>query len=216
VSAAHTGTIVKICGLTQPEDAVAALAAGADWLGFVVAAGGPRQIGAERMAAIVDALPGVVGVAVVASVGPDEALALARRAHAARLQVHRADPAAWPADFPLPCSFVTGVDGEGGLHGPLAPPPHLVQLDTAHATLTGGTGRSFPWARARGIVDGRPFVLAGGLGGDNVAAAIAAAAPFGVDASSRLERAPGIKDHDQMRRFVAAVRECDARIRASA
>ncbi len=210
-------TIVKVCGLTRAEDAAWALACGADWLGFIVAAGGPREIGAEGMAAIVDALPaGATGVAVLAGVNPDQALALGRSAKAARLQLHHCDPAAWPADFPLPCAFVTGVDAEGRTHGALAPEPHLAQLDTALGARTGGTGRTFPWARARALCGDRPFVLAGGLGPDNVAEAIAVAAPFGVDASSRLERAPGIKDQDQVRRFVAAVRECDARDREPA
>ncbi len=204
-------TLVKVCGLTRAGDAAGAIAAGADWLGFIVNAGGPRQVGADGMAAIMAALPGATGVAVLAAVGPEEALAIGRRAGATRLQLHRCDPAAWPADFPLPCAFVAGVDADGHVHAPVAPEPHLVHLDTAHPTLDGGTGRTFPWDRAREIVGGRPFLLAGGLGPDNVAAAIAAAAPMGVDASSRLESVPGIKDMELVRRFVAAVRECDER-----
>jgi len=204
-------TIVKVCGLTRLEDAAWAMECGADWLGFIVAAGGPREIGAERMAGILAALPGAVGVAVIADAGPERALELARASGAARLQLHRADPAAWPADFPVPCAFVTGIDPSGAARGPLAPPPHLIQLDTAHERFMGGTGRTFPWERARQLCGDRPFVLAGGLDGDNVAAAIAATAPFGVDAASRLESAPGVKDRDKVRRFVAAVRECDER-----
>jgi phosphoribosylanthranilate isomerase len=199
--------IVKVCGLTRADDAAWALASGADWLGYIVAAGGPREIGPERMAAIVATLPaGAVHVAVVASVGPAEALALAYRARAGRLQLHRCDPAAWPTDFPLPCAFVTSVDASGEAIGPLAPEPHLVQLDTAHPTLTGGTGRTFPWERARALCGERPFVLAGGLGPDNVAEAIRMAAPLGVDAASRLESAPGIKDPDRVRSFIRAAR----------
>jgi phosphoribosylanthranilate isomerase len=204
-------TIVKVCGLTRLEDATWAIECGADWLGFIVAAGGPRDIGPDGMAAILADLPGAVSVAIVANLGPDEALAVARRAGASRLQLHRVDPAGWPADFPLPCAFVTSVDAGGAARGALAPPPHLVQLDTAHATLLGGTGMTFPWKQARTLCGGRPFMLAGGLDGDNVAAAIAAASPFGVDAASRLESVPGIKDRDKVRRFVAAVREFDER-----
>jgi phosphoribosylanthranilate isomerase len=204
-------TTVKVCGLTSAGDAAWALECGADWLGFIVAAGGPREIGPEGMAEIMAGLPGATGVAILADRGPHEALALARRAGASRLQLHRADAAAWPADFPLPCAFVTGVDPDGNVHGTLAPQPHLVHLDTAHATLTGGTGRTFPWERARVLCGDRPFMLAGGLDADNVAAALAAASPWGVDAASRLESAPGIKDRDKVRRFVAAVREFDER-----
>jgi phosphoribosylanthranilate isomerase len=205
-----THTVVKVCGLTRLEDAEAALAAGADWLGFIVAAGGPREIGAEGMAAIVERIPSAIGVAVMARLDPAAALELGRRAGAKRLQLHQVDPAGWPPDFPLPCAFVAAVDGEGHLHGTLASPPHLIQLDTADATRTGGTGRTFPWKRARGLTGGRPFVLAGGLGPDNVAAAIRIASPYGVDAASRLESAVGIKDPERVKAFVAAVRAADA------
>lgn len=205
-------TIVKVCGLTNRDDAAHALACGADWLGFVVAAGGPREIAPERMAEILAALPGAIGVAIVADADPAGALAIARRAGASRLQLHRTRSRDWPADFPVPCAFVAGVDGEGRLHGEIAPEPHLVHLDTAHPTLTGGTGRTFAWDAARRLVGERAFALAGGLDELNVAAAITAAAPFAVDASSRLEREPGRKDPDKVRRFVAAVREIDERI----
>ena len=121
-------TVVKVCGLTNVEDAVIALSAGADWLGFVVHAESPRAIEPSRAADIVAALGRGVVVAVVADAGPDEALAIARRVGAARLQLHRADPAAWPADFPLPCAFASGVDAAGALRDALPAEPHLVLL----------------------------------------------------------------------------------------
>lgn len=203
-------TVVKVCGLTSFEDAALALSAGADWLGFVVHGESPRWLDPGRAADIVAAVGRGVAVAVLVGTGPDEALALATRAGAARVQVHRVDPAGWPDDFPLPCAFAAGVDEQGNVRDALPAGPHLVLLDTAHATLAGGTGRAFPWEAARALAARRPVMLAGGLDGDNVGAALAAARPFGVDASSRLERAPGIKDHDRVRRFVAAVREFDA------
>jgi phosphoribosylanthranilate isomerase len=206
--------VVKVCGLTRVEDARHALACGADWLGFVVGAGGPRDIGAERMAAIVAELPGATAVAVVAGVDAPEALRLALRSGATRLQLHRTRVAGWPDDFPMPCAFVTSVGPEGDARGEIAPPPHLVLLDAAHPALTGGTGRTFPWARARALCGDRPFMLAGGLDGSNVAEAMRAARPFGVDASSRLESAPGVKDPERVRSFVAAVRESDERFHA--
>lgn len=203
-------TVVKVCGLTRLADARMALEAGADWLGFIVGAGGPRDIGADGMAAIVAALPGIIAVAVMARVDPTTASALARRAGARRLQLHQVNPAHWPADFPIPCAFVASVDGEGRLHGTLASPPHLIQLDTADPTRTGGTGRTFPWEHARRLTGGQPFVLAGGLGPDNVAEAIRVASPYGVDAASRLESAVGIKDPERVKAFVAAVRATDS------
>lgn len=203
-------TIVKVCGVTNAEDARVALAAGADWLGFVLQADSPRRVDAALAGEIVAGLGGAVAVAVMAGVGPEQALALAQRAGAARVQLHRVDPDRWPVDFPLPCAFSARVGADGLRRDPLPAEPHLILLDTAHATLAGGTGESFPWTSARELAASRPVMLAGGLAADNVAAAIAAARPFGVDAASRLERAPGLKDPDRVRRFVAAVRECDA------
>ncbi|HEV2105041.1 MAG TPA: phosphoribosylanthranilate isomerase [Candidatus Eisenbacteria bacterium] len=210
-----TRTRVKVCGLTRAEDAAWALACGADWLGFLVRGEGPRAIAPERAREIVAGLEGAVAVAVMVGVTPDEALALATRAGAARVQLHRVDPRGWPADFPLPCAFAVGVDGEGRLTDPEPAEPHLALLDRAHPTLAGGTGRAFPWAAARALAARRAVMLAGGLDGDNVAEAIRAARPFGVDASSRLESSPGVKDRERLRRFVAAAREADERADAA-
>jgi phosphoribosylanthranilate isomerase len=204
--------VVKVCGLTRLEDARAALEAGADWLGFVVMGDSPRRITPEAAAAILGVLPGAVAVAVMVAPTPDQALAIATRIGAARVQIHGVDPASWPADFPLPAGIVVPVDAHGVLRGAAPGARHLLMLDTAHATLHGGTGMPLPWDAVAPLAAARPVMLAGGLAADNVAAAIEKVRPFGVDASSRLERAPGIKDHDLVRRFVAAVRAWDERI----
>jgi len=204
--------VVKVCGLTRLEDARAALEAGADWLGFIVRGESPRSIEAARAGEILAALPGTTGVAVMVSPGPDEALALARAAGAARIQLHRVDPADWPADFPLPAAFVVPVGADGRLAAPAPGPRHLMMLDTADAARAGGTGRAFPWAAARTLCAERQVMLAGGLSADNVAEALGLLRPYGVDASSRLESAPGLKDPDRVRRYVAAVRHWEATI----
>ena len=203
-------TLVKVCGLTRLEDARAAHEAGADWLGFIVHGESPRRIEAPAAGAIARALPGVIAVAVMVAPAPDEAARLARAAGAARVQLHRVDPAAWPADFPLPVTFVVPVGADGRVAGPLPPDGALVQLDTAHPERAGGSGTTFPWAAAAALAAARDVVLAGGLGPDNVAEAIERVRPYAVDTSSRLERSPGIKDHERLRRFVAAVRGADA------
>ncbi len=203
-------TLVKVCGLTRLEDARAAHEAGADWLGFIVTGGSPRRIEAVAAGAIARALPGATVVAVMVSPTPDEAARLARAAGAARVQLHRVDPAAWPADFPLPVTFAVPVGPDGVIAGPLPSDGALVLLDTAHPERAGGSGLTFPWAPAAALAATRDLVLAGGLGPDNVAEAIERVRPFAVDASSRLEQSPGIKDHERVRRFVAAVRGADA------
>ena len=203
-------TCVKVCGLTRLEDARLALEAGADWLGFVVAGESPRGLSADAAGDIAAALPGATVVAVMVAPSPDEAMVLAARAGARRVQLHRVDPARWPRDFPLPVCFAVPVETDGRLAVALPPAGALVLLDTAHPTLAGGSGKTFPWPAAAALSASRDIVLAGGLDPGNVEDAIERVHPFGVDASSRLERAPGIKDPDLVRRFVAAVRRADA------
>ena len=94
--------VVKVCGLTNLEDARMAVEAGADWLGFVVKHDGPRAIEPSAARAIVRALPVSVVVAVMVSPTPEEALAIARETGALRVQLHRVDASTWPTDFPLP------------------------------------------------------------------------------------------------------------------
>ncbi len=202
-------TLVKICGITRLEDARAALDAGADWLGMVLNGDGPRRIEPERARAIAAAVDGAVMVAVLVAPTPAEALDLATRAGARRVQLHRTDPFAWPRDFPLPASFAVPVAEDGALVAPLPPEPHTPLLDTADPALPGGSGRTFPWETARVVAATRRVFLAGGLDAGNVAEAVTLVRPFGVDASSRLESAPGIKDADRVRRFVEAVRALD-------
>ena len=205
-------TLVKVCGLTRAADARAAVEAGADWLGFVLLGESPRRIEPEAARELAAASPTALAVAVLVSPTPDQALDLARRSGARRVQLHRVDPATWPAAFPLPITFAVPVSPEGRIPAALPAAAHLVLLDRAHPDLAGGTGESFRWESAADLCARRAVMLAGGLGPENVAEAIERARPFGVDASSRLERSPGIKDPERVRRFVAAVRSCDERL----
>ena len=201
--------VVKVCGLTHAEDAAWALGCGADWLGFVVHGESPRRVEPEQAAAIVQAAGGGVPVAVMVDVTPEQALALARRARCERVQLHRVSPAEWPADFPLPCSFVLRVDAQGVIAGEEPAAAHLVMLDTSVPGKEGGTGQVWPWEAARPLAARRDVMLAGGLSGANVADAIRIVRPFGVDASSALESSPGRKDPERVRRYVEAARHAE-------
>jgi len=204
-------TVVKICGITRAEDARAAVDAGADWLGFVLMGSSPRRIEPARARAIAASVDGTITVAVMVAPTPDQALEAASLAGAQRVQLHRVDAYAWPRDFPLPVAFAVPVAEDGSLTESLPPESHLVLLDTSDPHRTGGTGRTFPWETARVVAATRPMLLAGGLDPDNVEKALDQVRPFGVDACSRLETEPGIKDAEVVRRFVAAVRRFDER-----
>jgi phosphoribosylanthranilate isomerase len=203
-------TVVKICGLTRLEDARAALDAGADWLGFILKGESPRRIPTATARLILAALDGATGVAVLVRPSPEEALLLAGESGATRVQLHGVDSASWPADFPLPAAFAVPVADDGALLAPLPARRNLVLLDTAGTTRAGGTGRSFPWFVAATVAADFRVMVAGGLDAENVTEMLEQVRPFGVDASSRLESAPGIKDPQRVRRFVAAVRKHDA------
>jgi phosphoribosylanthranilate isomerase len=205
------GTLIKVCGLTRLADARVAHEAGADWLGMVLLGESPRRIAVETAREIAAALDGAVTVAVLVAPTPEQAWSLASAARATRVQLHRVDPLTWPADFPLPVSFVVPIAEDGSLTIPLPDPRHVVVLDTADPKQAGGTGRTFPWATAGVVAATREVFLAGGLAGDNVTAALDAVRPRGVDASSRLETAPGVKDEQRVRAFVEAVRAWDAK-----
>ena len=204
-------TIVKICGITRVEDARHAVSAGADWIGFVLQGESPRRISAARARAIVDAIGDIVTVGVMVTPTPEEALVLAREAGVARIQLHGVDPASWPREFPLPVAFAVPVAEDGAMMSALPRPSDLVLLDTAHAKLAGGTGRTFPWFVAATVAAEFSVMVAGGLDDANVVAMLEQVGPWGVDASSRLESAPGIKDPSRVQRFVDAVRAHDAR-----
>jgi phosphoribosylanthranilate isomerase len=189
--------IVKICGITSLEDAAMAVRAGATALGFNFYAPSPRYVSAEAASLITATIPvGVLKVGVFVNEDPSR---LAETMREAELDV-----AQIIGDAPLPGipywrvykvdeHFSTeSLDGGATAH----------LLDTASQSLHGGTGQTFDWDRAR--IPGQQIIVAGGLGPDNVAAAIRASAPWGVDACSRLESSPGRKDPDKVRAFVAA------------
>lgn len=192
--------IVKICGITNREDALAAAEAGASALGFNFYPGSPRYVTPEAAAAILAALPaGISKVGVFVNQPPERVTALAGRLGLDVVQLHGTQALAagvrvWKA---LPV----------GPHFTLRqleawPAAEAFLLDTAQPDQHGGTGRTFDWTVTRGAA--RKLILAGGLDADNVREAIRAARPWGVDACSRLEAAPGRKDYALMTRFIHA------------
>jgi phosphoribosylanthranilate isomerase len=180
--------MVKVCGITRREDAVAAAEAGASALGFIFYRESPRYLAPERAAEIGDALP-VLKVGVFVNETPAVIDATIR---IARLDVAQIYGGHAPGGARVWRAFRM-VPGAGAL-----------PVDDAEAVLLDGpaNGVSFDWACARNAAE--KVIVAGGLDASNVAQAIRTARPWGVDASSRLETAPGIKDHKKVRAFVEA------------
>ncbi len=182
---------------------MAAAALGVQALGFVLWARSPRATTTAAVRPIVAALPPFitpVGVFVDPSA---EEVAQARDAGIQVAQVHGVVPALPSGMRLLPAvalgetagTLIPDVSGTGA-----------VLVDAYDPVRRGGTGQTVDWSRVRLIAAVRPVILAGGLTPDNVAAAIHEARPYAVDVSSGVERAPGLKDHDRLAAFVAAVR----------
>ncbi|HET7500238.1 MAG TPA: phosphoribosylanthranilate isomerase [Kofleriaceae bacterium] len=206
---------VKICGVTRPEDAAHAVEVGADFLGLNCWPPSKRYlppVRAPEVAAAARAAGSVRLVGVFVNQPVAEIAAIARAVSLDILQLHGdetpGDIAQVAAATGLPVWRALGVAGPTDLAGLEAWPVEALLLDAPSAGR-GGAGKVFDWAlahEARRLYPDRRFVLAGGLGPHNVAAAIAAVGPWAVDVASGVESAPGIKDPTKVAGFVAAAR----------
>jgi phosphoribosylanthranilate isomerase len=203
--------LVKICGVTRPEDAAMACAAGADAIGLNLWPGSKRYVGADtpRVREVVAAIPaGVLKVGVFVDASPDEVVRRMDQLGLDRAQLHGNESAAAFASVAgLDSSRlirVVRVKDAASFADEAGWNPALWLYD-AFVEGFGGAGVAAPWPLIAGRAR-RPFLLAGGLTPENVAAAIAATHPDGVDVASGVERRPGEKDPERVARFIAAAR----------
>jgi phosphoribosylanthranilate isomerase len=203
-------TLIKICGITNLEDAVEAIAAGADALGFNFYKPSPRYITAQSARVIIEQLPdSVLKVGVfVNEESPDQVRRIANESGITALQLHGDESPDYCHDFAdqyVIKALAVGHDFDTQVVDRYQ--VNAIMLDTKHNTLRGGTGHSFDWSIAQKLRKKVPnLYLAGGLSPENVADAIETVRPYAVDACSSLEESPGKKNVERMRAFVAAVR----------
>ncbi len=188
-------------------DLESAIAAGADYLGFVLAPGSPRQVSFETAAELAAAARDRVRtVAVVVNPSEPEV----RRILAAGfdvIQLHGEESAEFARAFPAARIWKAwSLRCPGDVEAAADFPAARIVADSGRGGARGGTGRVGDWSLAAALAGRRPIFLAGGLRPGNVAAAIRAVRPFGVDVSSGVERAPGRKSPARLEAFVAAVR----------
>jgi len=194
--------MVKICGITNQEDAAAATAGGATAIGFNFYPRSPRYIAPERAAEIASG-PGVRRVGVFVNEDRARVEEIARVAELDVAQLHGDElPADYPASIAVWKAVRVAEDFDWARYDGC--PAEALLLDGPAAELYGGSGRRFDW-RLAGAAK-RRIILAGGLDASNVAEAIAIVHPWGVDACSRIEASPGKKDHKKMSEFLQAAR----------
>jgi phosphoribosylanthranilate isomerase len=207
----HRDVKVKVCGITNAEDALVAVEAGADALGFIFYENSPRYVVPAVAANIIAELPPLVtpvgvfvneGLATVRSIMDTCGLAMA--------QLHGDEKVSYCRELARPAMkalrlkdrgsllALAEYQGRGGVRG--------FVLDTFSELAYGGTGQITDWGLAADVAKSTPILLAGGLTPDNVIEAIRTVRPYGVDVSSGVESAPGKKDHAKIRAFVDAVR----------
>ncbi len=204
-------TRVKICGIMSGEDAAAAVAAGADALGFVFVPDSPRYIRAERAERIVAGLPPfVTSVGVFVNQELDEILEIAARCRLQAVQLHGEEPEEIARRIPLQVIKAIRVRNQESLRPVATYPAHAFLLDAYVEGKAGGTGTAFSWDLVAAVSGKAPIILSGGLRPDSVEAAVRRIRPYAVDVSSGVEFRPGEKDPQKVREFVAAVRRADS------
>jgi phosphoribosylanthranilate isomerase len=196
---------VKICGITSLEDAQAAADAGADALGFVFYPPSPRCVTPEQAGRIIQTLPPfVTTVGLFVDVALDTVNDLAARCGLDRIQLHGRETPEFCRQVTRPVIKAIRIKSAESL---TQVPDYNVSaylLDAyVEGSLPGGTGASFSWELAAQAKPYGPVILAGGLTPENIEVAIAQSHPYGVDVSTGVERAPGIKDHQKVRQFIA-------------
>lgn len=200
-------TRIKICGITNVEDALQAVNAGADALGFVFYAKSPRYVTPNEAQKIVAELPPFV---TTVGLFVNESIPRIRRTMAAaRLDVVQLHGDEQPEDCliePLRVIKALRVKDADSLRGAEDYQVSALLLDAWCDENYGGTGKQFDWQLARKMTGKHPLILAGGLNPENIAAAVQQVKPYAVDVSSGVETAPGKKDQQKVIEFISRVR----------
>ncbi len=195
---------LKICGITQLDDARFCAGAGADYLGFIQHEDSPRYIAPKQAGRIIEWIHGPQAVGVFVNT-PAEQINEAAGAVGFRLvQLHGHEPpeACAAVERPVIKAFRVRHDASAEqLRALMAPYDGVADyflLDTHHTSLWGSTGESFNWRLARELAGDFPLFLAGGISAENIEEAVRTMRPYAVDLSSSLEAAPGVKDFGKM------------------
>jgi phosphoribosylanthranilate isomerase len=202
-------TRVKICGITNLADALAAIEAGADALGLNFYEKSPRHVSVKKAAEISKQLPPfILRAGVFVNADEDLVTRAIGECSLSQLQFHGDEPPEFCTQFGLMSMKAFRIRDAESLKEIPKYQTDAYLLDAYSPEARGGTGKKFNWDLAvEAQKFGKPIFLAGGLTPENVAEAVRKVRPFGVDVSSGVESAPGKKDHAKVQAFIQAVRE---------
>jgi phosphoribosylanthranilate isomerase len=194
--------MVKICGITRQQDAEAAVTLGAAAIGFIFWPNSPRFVDPYRARTIARLLPPFIAtVGVFVNQSRDYINGVASLVPLSVVQLHGDEMPSFAAKLSRPVlKAVTRRETVAGW-----PTPAMLLVDVHDSEKRGGTGQTADWAMAAELARERRIVLAGGLNPENVAGAVAAVQPWGIDVSSGVERAPGIKDERKIAALFTAI-----------
>ena len=197
---------VKVCGITRLQDADLAADLGATAIGFIFWPGSPRYVSPEDARGIVRRkAAGVKTVGVFVDEPPERVRQVADLVGLDMVQLHGSESAGVVRDLSGRVGVIKAITLDGGapdLSG--FDEDVLILLDAHDPARQGGTGRTIDWDAARGIAASRRTILAGGITPENVGEAVSAVEPYGIDVSSGVESAPGIKDAARLKRLFEA------------
>ena len=209
---AHTR--IKICGITRPEDAQAAVECGADAIGLVFYAKSPRAVTVEQALDCVSSIAPFVSVVALFVNEPAQSIErILKTVPVDVLQFHGDETPEFCAQFGRPFLKALRVQPSTDIVSLSAQYSSArgILLDAWQQGVPGGTGKTFDWALATGVFP-KSIVLAGGLNPENVAGAIEQVRPAAVDVSGGVELEPGIKSRSAIKDFISAVRAADQRL----
>jgi phosphoribosylanthranilate isomerase len=208
---------IKMCGITNLEDATAAVDAGVDALGFIFYEKSPRNIDPEVARIIIEQLPPFVStVGVFVDRKRQEVEEIIRFCRLGYAQLHGQESPKYCerlTRFAAPCQVIKALRvGEHLQASDITPYNDHVKgflLDTYQKGVKGGTGQRFDWSLIQGLKLQRDFILAGGLDAESVQEALESVRPYALDVNSGVEASPGQKDHKLIKKFTRQVRACE-------
>ncbi|KQC08515.1 MAG: hypothetical protein APR62_04670 [Smithella sp. SDB] len=201
-------TQVKICGITNSQDALAVAKCGAAALGFIFYPPSPRYVKPEDAKKIISSLPDkLVRVGVFVNEKPEEIKRVMEYCALDMIQLHGDESMDFCRNFPTSIIIkAIELKNYDDVTRALSYNVSAILIDRRHAGLYGGTGKKSNWELACRIKNKKPLILSGGLNAENVAEALKAVAPNALDINSGVEKAPGVKDHTKLAQIFEIIR----------